>query len=267
MAQPAQRPLLFVATSCFGGLLSQHYMQSILGLMQFAGPAGFDAALALLGHDSLITRSRNTLVSQFLDTPNASHLLFIDADISFEAEQVLHMLNFDQDFIAGIYPLKVIDWSNAAIRRAATKGESFESAPLLYVGSLCPNGELERRGRFATAIYCGGGFMLLKRSVIERMIEAYPETRYASVHAYSNANGAANYALFDCMIDKETSAYISEDFAFCQRWRDIGGKIWLDTEGRLTHIGSYGFRGDPQPRYMTVVPVERSSVLERLQFG
>jgi hypothetical protein len=236
----------------------------MLGLMQFAGAAGFDAALALLGHDSLITRSRNTLVSQFLQTPNATHLLFIDADISFEAEQAFHMLSFDQDLVAGVYPLKVIDWSHAAIWRAASKKESFEAAPLLYVGSLCAGSDLVRAGRFATAIYCGGGFMLLKRRVIERMVEAYPETRYVAAHAYSNAGrGAASYALFDCMIDKDTNAYVSEDFGFCQRWRDIGGTIWLDTEGRLTHAGAYNFRGDPGPRFLTAGSgLERRGALE-----
>ncbi len=268
MTQAAQRPMVFIATPCFGGLVSQHYMQSILGLMQFAGQAGFDAALALLGHDSLITRSRNTLVSQFLQTPQATHLLFIDADISFAAEQVFHMLSFDQDFVAGVYPLKVIDWSHAAIRRAASRAESFQAAPLLYVGTLCPGAERAREGRFATAIYCGGGFMLLKRRVIERMIAAYPQTRYAGAHAYSNATGGANYALFDCMIDKETNAYVSEDFGFCQRWRDIGGKIWLDTEGKLTHVGSYNFQGDPGPRFLTAGAVEeRRGVLERIDAG
>jgi hypothetical protein len=253
--------MVFIATPCFGGLVSQHYMQSILGLMQFAGPAGFDAALALLGHDSLITRSRNTLVAQFMNTPAATHLLFIDADISFDAEQVFHMLNFDQDFVAGIYPLKVIDWSRAAIKRAAMTEETFQSAPLLYVGTLCGSDRLERKGRFATGVYCGGGFMLLKRRVIERMIAAYPETRYNNVHAYSNAvKGTANYALFDCMIDKDTNAYVSEDFGFCQKWRDIGGKIWLDTEGKLTHVGAYNFQGDPQTRYLTASsPVREQS--------
>ncbi|HYP58085.1 MAG TPA: hypothetical protein VEQ35_07340 [Beijerinckia sp.] len=245
----AQRPMIFLATPCFGGLISQHYMQSVLALIQFSAQAGFDAALALLGHDSLITRSRNTLVTQFLNTPQATHLLFVDADISFEAEQVYHMLRFDQDFVAGIYPLKVIDWSNAAIKRAAMREETFQTAPLLYVGALETGKNLEREGRFATGIYCGGGFMLLKRQAILKMIEAYPESRYKNVHAYSNAKADDNYALFECMIDKETNAYISEDFGFCQKWRDIGGKIWLDTEGKLTHIGAYNFPGDPGLRY------------------
>jgi hypothetical protein len=249
MTKTPSRPMVFIATPCFGGLVSQHYMQSVISLIQFASQANFDAALALLGHDSLITRSRNTLVSQFLNTAEATHLLFIDADISFEAAQVHEMLRFDQDFVAGIYPLKVIDWSNPAIKRAAIAREPFQAAPLLYVGTLCPGNECEREGRFATAIYCGGGFMLLKRQVIERMIVAYPESRYKSVHAYSNAKSAESYALFDCMIDKETGAYVSEDFGFCQKWRDIGGKIWLDTEGKLTHIGSYSFQGDPKPRF------------------
>ncbi len=258
--QKASRPMVFIATPCFGGLVSQHYMQSVISLVHYASQAGFDAALALLGHDSLITRSRNTLVTQFLNTPEATHLLFIDADISFQADQVQSMLAFDEDFVGGVYPLKVINWDTAALARAAS-GETFHTAPLLYVGTQCTGPALERRGRFATGVYCGGGFMLLKRVVFERMIQAYPESRYRKAHAFSNASAAEeNYALFECAIDKATGVYISEDYGFCQRWRDIGGKIWLDTEGKLTHIGAYNFAGDPQARFQaaTATPLSLS---------
>ena len=250
MSPTADRPTLFIATPCFGGLVSQRYMQSILALTQFAASAGFDATLALLGHDSLITRSRNTLVSQFLATEQATHLLFIDADIGFEPGQVGRMLAFGEDFVAGAYPLKTQDWSAAAIRRAATAQESFSAAPLHYVGALRPGAERETRGAFATAIYVGGGFMLLTRKMIRRMVESYPQTRYLGANAYSNAAPTEAYALFDCLIDKESGTYVSEDFAFCQRWRDIGGKIWLDLEGRLIHVGAFDFRGDPGPRFL-----------------
>lgn len=258
MKRPS-RPMLFVATPCYGGLVSQLYMQSILGLVQYAGAAGFDATLALLGHDSLVTRSRNTLVAQFLTTP-ATHIFFIDADIGFEAEQVGEMLRFGEAFVSGIYPLKVIDWSPAAIARAGTT-ETIETAAYHYVGALCTGSALLRRGRFATGIYCGGGFMLLERSVIERMIAAYPQTRYKAAHAHTNAAGGEAFALFDCMIDKDTGAYVSEDFGFCQRWRDIGGDIWLDTEGKLTHAGAYSFRGDPRARFGAPVPIEAPAPL------
>ena len=249
--QTSPRPMVFIATPCFGGLVSQHYMQSVISLIQYAGQAGFDAMLALLGHDSLITRSRNTLVAQFLNTPAATHLLFIDADISFDPRQVHEMLAFDQDVVAGIYPLKVINWDNAALQRLAN-GETFQSAPLLYVGTLCTGNELERQGRFATGVYCGGGFLMIKRQVIEQMIAAYPESRYTNVHAFSNAKGYEYHAIFECLIDPETRTYVSEDFCFCQKWRNMGGKIWLDTESRLTHIGAYNFVGAPEPRYQAV---------------
>jgi len=135
MTKSQARPNLFVATPCFGGLVSQQ-MQSVLALVQLGSIANFDVTLALLGHDSLITRSRNTLVSQFLQT-SSTHLFFIDADICFEPEQVFRMLSFDRDFVAGIYPLKVIDWSEPAIIRAASAREAFSTAPFLYVGTLC----------------------------------------------------------------------------------------------------------------------------------
>ncbi|MGO9004192.1 MAG: hypothetical protein ACLQIQ_17470 [Beijerinckiaceae bacterium] len=263
MPQSATKPAIFIATPCFGGLVSQHYMLSVLALIQYGSQASFDAIVALLGHDSLITRSRNTLVTQFLNTPAATHLMFIDADISFEPQHVQRMLAFDKDVVSGIYPLKVIDWDNAALKRITT-GETFQTAPLLYVGTLCVGEELEREGSFATGLYCGGGFLLIKRQAIERMIAAYPESRYKRVHAYSNAKGEDNYSLFECMIDPETKTYISEDFGFCQKWRDIGGKIWLDTEGKLTHIGTYNFAGNPQPRYQ---PADRVVSLVRTAEG
>jgi hypothetical protein len=248
MSPTPARPTIFIATPCYGGMVSQGYMQSIIALLQYANGAGFDAMLALLGHDSLITRSRNTLVTQFLNTSQATHLMFIDADIGFEPAHIKRMLAHDQDLVAGMYPLKVIDWGRQA-RQHLNGGETPQTAPLLYVGTLCSGAELERSGSFATGVYCGAGFMLIKRRAIERMIAAYPHTRYESIHAHTNARGAVNHALFDCFIDASTGTYLSEDYGFCHRWRAIGGKIWLDTEGVLTHVGAHDFVGDPKTRF------------------
>ena len=176
-------------------------------------------------------------------------MLFIDADISFDPQQVYDMLAFDEDFVAGMYPLKVIDWGARGDEAADHRRNLCKARRCSTSARPAPATKLERRGRFATGIYSGGGFMMLKRQTIEKMIAAYPESRYAGVHAYSNAKGGESYALFECSIDPETKTYISEDFGFCQKWRDIGGKIWLDTEGKLTHIGAYNFVGQPQMRF------------------
>jgi len=234
-------PLIVIATPCYGGLVTQGYMESVLQLSAFAAANQFAVTLAMNGGDSLITRSRNKLVSVFLDTPQATHLMFIDADIAFRPEAVLRMLQFDQDIVAGMYPIKAIDWPLMA-SRPAERG-------LHYVGEPCTGNDRETRDGFATGLFAGTGFKLIKRSAIERMIAAYPETRYREAQTFppAAAESKHQYALFECMIDPRTGVYLSEDFAFCQRWRTLGGKIWLDLKSNLTHIGTYKFQGTPSP--------------------
>jgi len=236
---------LFVGTPCYGGLVHQRYMQSAIALLQTGPALGFNVSIEMLGHDSLVTRSRNALVAKFLDTETATHLLFVDADIAFAVEQVVRMLRFDRDVVAGVYPLKMIHWDTAAHDRAQA-GEPFDSAPLRYVGYPCQGEEAESHDGFVTGLWAGTGFMLIKRGVLRRMIEAFPETRYTAAHTQPVPSSSPNqYALFDCMIDRDTGHYLSEDYAFCRRWRSIGGRLWLDTRGELTHIGSHDFAGRP----------------------
>ncbi|WP_428394120.1 hypothetical protein [Lichenicoccus sp.] len=240
------RPHVFLATPCYGGVVTQGYMQSVVGLMQQAGIDGYDVTLALLGQDALITRSRNTLLAHFMATTAATHILFIDADISFEATLPGFLVNADKDVVAATYPLKTQYWDADAQRRIA-QGEAPQSAALRYVGELCVNAAARREDALATATYVGTGFLLIKRRTIERLIEAYPQTRYTTIHTYPDARNApqASYALFDCMIDPETQTYLSEDFTFCHRWRAIGGTIWLDTRSSLIHTGPSDFQGRP----------------------
>ncbi|MER2519970.1 MAG: hypothetical protein ABTQ34_04685 [Bdellovibrionales bacterium] len=243
------KPLIVVGTPCFGGLVAQDYTMSLLSLAAAAQQAKFDMAVVMLGNDALITRGRSAIVARFLDMPGATHLLFVDSDISFDPAQVVRMLRFDKDFVAGLYPAKVIDWQGAA-ERFHPQGEGLDEAGLRYVGDLCVGAEARREDGFATATYAGTGFQLIKRGAFERMIAAYPETQYSNIHAWPPQGGSDNlYALFDCVIDKDTGAYLSEDFAFCRRWRAIGGEIWLDLQSRLNHCGPYTYRGNAAARF------------------
>lgn len=247
MALPT--PHLVIATPCFGGMVGQRYMQSAIALLQAAPALGLRVSIELLGYDSLITRSRNTLVARFLDIPDATHLLFVDADTGFATDQVSRMLRFAEDVVAGMYPLKLIDWSAPAIARAQA-GEPLEAAPLRYVGVPCEGADRDQRDGFIRGEFAGTGFMMLRRQALLRMIAAYPHLRYTAAHtAAVPSRSRHQYALFDCMIDPDTSEYLSEDYTFCRRWRDIGGQLWLDTQGALIHVGPHEFHGQPALRH------------------
>jgi len=245
------KPTVVIATPCFGGLLTQAYMLSVMRLMVAVGDQ-IDLRLMLLGNDALITRARATLVAKFLDNPDASHLMFIDSDIGFDPEQFARLFRQDKDFTAAMYPIKEIDWERLAERQA--RGESASTAGLNFVGTLCQGGDLRIEDGFATARYAGTGFLLVKRRVIEWMARAHPELKFRTIHALDqNAPGTDNrYALFEPMIDSETGEYLSEDYAFCRRWRDLGGEIWLDLKSRLTHVGAGDFCGDSTLRYQAL---------------
>ncbi len=214
---PIVRPLILIATPCFGGLVSQNYMLSVIRLMNHAKSAAFDVSLSMLGYDALISRARSTLVAAFLDNPAATHLLFVDADIGFEPQQVDRLLRSDKDFTGALYPLKSIDWDFIP-QRCVERGESVQQAALSYVGSFCPEGERKQEGDFVTGIYAGGGFQMIRRDALQKMIVAYPETHFSHVHSLPmsglrrQAAPSFNlFALFDCIIDPETGAYLSED--------------------------------------------------------
>jgi hypothetical protein len=239
---------VLIGTPCYGGLVTHVYMQSVLKLMMAPPRPGLRLGLILSAHDSLITRSRNAIVANFLDTPDATHLMFVDADIGFEPQEFHRLVEFDQDLVAGRYPLKVRDWANILeLARTATPGARVESLGLNYVGQPCAVADLETKDGFVTGIYAGTGFMMVARRALERMIAAYPGTRYKEAQTYPKAKEPSShlYNLFDCMIDPDTGAYLSEDFTFCRRWRSLGGKLWLDTQSSLVHVGSHEFHGEP----------------------
>jgi hypothetical protein len=107
-------------------------MQSICALLLAAQREGSGVSVHLLGHDSLITRARNTLVATFLDS-TATHLLFIDADIGFAPEEVVRLMRRDQEVVVGSYPLKIVHSGPDILERQAGGG-ALDTAILRYVG-------------------------------------------------------------------------------------------------------------------------------------
>ena len=243
-----QPPFVMVATPTYGGLATTSFITSLLTLQTAFAELGIGLGVRFYS-DSLVTRARNELVNRFVAHDKATHLMFIDADIGFSPDQVLRLLKFDVDVAAGAYPLKEIDWGKA--ERAIKAGRpDIHTASLNYVLAWEDPGTIQSKDGFARVKRIGTGFLLIRRNVIDQMCNAYPELRHiAPAFAGHEADATPRWALFECMIDPDTREYLTEDYAFCRRWRDIGGEIWLDTTSKLSHTGPTVFPGDLQAQF------------------
>ena len=96
---------IFIGTPCYGGLITTEYFKSCMQLVALAASNKIELQFGTIGNESLITRARNTLVQLFMDG-DYTHLLFIDADLAFNPDSVMRMLDYDKDVVTGIYPRK-----------------------------------------------------------------------------------------------------------------------------------------------------------------
>lgn len=229
---------LMVGLPCYGGI-ADGLLHGMMELRAACADLGIPLHFITVRNESLVQRARNRCVAEFLANPTASHLLFIDTDIGFTARGVLRLLAHDVPLIGGLYRRKQLDRVELVWNR------------------LPP--DQEKRNPVTGAISCaaiGTGFMLIRRDVITRMIEASlvkgedgvvrSPWRYLTCSTDGDPGGWRDhtFSVFDCWTD-EAGNYLSEDYAFCRRWRDLGGDVWADPGILLAHIGLASFEADP----------------------
>jgi hypothetical protein len=246
---------LFVATPMYGGMNHGLYMKSCLDLQTTMMRYGIEIKFSFLFNESLITRARNYLVDEFLRT-EYTHLLFIDSDINFNAQDVIALLALDKDVIGGPYPKKSMNWSNiahAARNHTDLEPKKLESLVGEYVFNVVKGTQQFQVTEPLEVMEIGTGYMMVKRNVFDKMKEEYPTIRYKPDHVgQANFDGSRYiHAYFDTVIDTKESIvgggsdrYLSEDYMFCQMWRKMGGQIYLCPWMKTQHIGSYAFTGD-----------------------
>jgi hypothetical protein len=210
-----------IAMPCYGGMLTESTFMSFIKFANQARQLGVDWTLETMVNESLISRARNTLTAKFLHQKESTHLMFIDADIGWEAWHLLVLLNHDKDVIAGLYPMKTM--------------------PLKWVVNGFEGAETGENG-LQEVSKAGTGFLLTKRHVFEKM-NAHP-----AVKPYKNDIGLDvvydQYlkTYFDTAVRQQR--YYSEDWTFCESWRDMGGKIWVDRRVLLRHSGHFTFSNE-----------------------
>lgn len=257
-AEHLQKKKLFIATPMYGGACHGSFCQSLVNLTAILTNYGVKSKCHFLFNESLITRARNYCVDAFLRS-DFTHMLFIDSDIGFNANDVLAMLALqgtpeedDYDIIGAVYPKKVIAWEK--VKQAVDKGFADDDSQNLknFVADFVFNPISAKGKKIEISLIepveiseLGTGFMMIRRETFEKYQEQYPEMMYKPDHIRSeNFDGSREImCFFDTTIDAQSKRYLSEDYYFCYNARKAGLKVWMCPWMTLSHTGSYTFTG------------------------
>jgi len=161
--------------------------------------------------DSLVTRARNATVAAFLDMPDVDYLMFIDSDIHFSRWQLERLRSHNKGIVGGVYLKKKLPYT-----------------------PVC-NNKIGDEGNLTLMREIGTGFMMIRRDVFEKMKEAFPERKYKP---YSHERPSENYYdFFGVGVDEENGYYLSEDYYFCKKARELGINVYLDQDILVEHSG------------------------------
>jgi hypothetical protein len=235
-----------ICMPCYGGQLTEQTFMSFIKWANLCRQLNIDWTVETMTNESLISRARNTLAAKFLHTKESTHLMFIDADIGWEPWHLLVLLDAQKDVIGGLYPMK--------------------SLPVKWCVNGIP-GQVEEPGsNLVEVTKTGTGFLLIKRDVFEKL-NAHPATK-----PFNNDIGLPvelnpyMKTYFDTAVRE--NRYYSEDWTFCENWRDLGNQVYVDKRILLRHVGTYTFdyatheqlykdlKQMFEPGVVTVTPVE-----------
>jgi hypothetical protein len=240
-------PHLFVATPMYGGLCNGQYTLGMIQMVATFTQAQVPFQFAYMMNESLITRARNSLAHDFLQT-DCSHLMFIDADIGFNPQDILRMINANKDIICGIYPKKEINWVD--VEKAVKAGvplDQLKNHTGAFVVNLV-NDAASAQGSFHEPIQIsngGTGFMLIQRKVFENLIgkvPTYNNDMFLAIDQERKVKVINEF--FATSIDANSgNRLLSEDYHFCKIAREQGFTVWAAPWATLVHCGSYNFSG------------------------
>lgn len=244
---------LMIATPMYGGMACGSYATSLMSLSAFCAEKGLPLTFRSIFNESLISRARNYCIDGFMNSEDCTHFLFIDSDISFKVLDVISLWylscnpEYENDIICGPYPKKNISWEK--IVDAVDNGRADENPNNLenytgdYVFSAVKGGEY-RLDEVVEVSEAGTGFMMIPKTALLKFREKYPEYMYYPDHIRSQDFDGSRQICAFFQDPIENGRHLSEDYFFCHRLRDIGGRVFICPWMKLDHIGTYIFKGD-----------------------
>jgi hypothetical protein len=247
-----QKKSLFLGLPCYGGNCAAIYSRSLSELSALCMKYQIPLRHYYLLNESLITRARSYCADEFMRS-DATHMMFIDSDIGFDAIDVIAMLALmtdesPYDVMGGPYPKKNISWEKVVTAVNKGFGDKNPNDLEKYVGDYVFNprdGKPIQISEPASVLELGTGFMMIRRKTFEKFEQSYPEKSYKPDHIRSaHFDGTREImAYFDCSIDPITKRYLSEDYDFCQKVIKMGMNIWLCPWMKLQHMGTHIYGG------------------------
>lgn len=230
-----------VCTPMWGDLAYRSYINTVLLLSDALRQKGYSMAFYTIGDETLTTKAKNILVHQALQTEDLVGILFIDADIDVNPDDIMSLIESNKDFIGAVTPKKLVNW--AQVKNAVLMKEEDLS---LYSGqysiNFLNNDAIQVNYDQPLEVkHLGSGLLYVSASVFEKLKNI--SKSYKNPEADEKSNEDFIFEFFSTSIEDETKEFLADDYYFCEKWRSINGTVWAAPWVQVVRSGSYNFRG------------------------
>lgn len=210
-----------------------------------------------------LTRSRNLLVAQAL-SQGADQIFFIDSDIEWRARDFMRLVAHDEDVVCGVPQKRTQEW--------------LEDGQMAVIGI---EGAKEVKGILEVE-RAPSAFMRIKRGVFEKMARKGVAKPFLFEQAPRESwPYQYNWFWYDLNpLDRPREDYLDwawggtpdnrdyvqddgEDYYFCRKYREIGGKIHIDLDVQLVHYEGLVKHPLNMRQYLHALEESRQSIVPR----
>ncbi|MCS5708457.1 hypothetical protein CC99x_006000 [Candidatus Berkiella cookevillensis] len=244
---------ILIATPCYQGMCHADYTLSLVKTFAyFQNKKNIKIAHKFILYDSLVPRARNYFSAMALSDKTITHLLFIDADIGWLPEDIMRLISHNKPIIGAAIAKKKYIWDklrNEHVKQILLDDslpiEEYRNRIRACLVEYAVNfgASREIKDGVLEVEHIGTAFMLIQRQALEKLCQHYPELKIRQSNHELLSIEALNhfYCLFELRLQE--GRYLSEDFSFCKRWNDLGGKIYADLSISLMHHGAEDYYG------------------------
>ena len=210
---------IFFATPSYNGITHSPFLDSFQATIEACKEKGWDTTFSIRKGNCYVQVARNSLIKEFLDS-GADVLFFLDDDISWPPGKAIELIEMRDEIVAGVYPMKAPQPDFPVVIHTDARGYPYVRSDGCISATSVPT-----------------GFLCIKRSVIKKLADAYPQQRYVEYDRGGEEIGEF-YDLFPQGV--YDGRWVGEDYAFCRLWTRIMGQIWVVPDIDFTHAGYEG---------------------------